>query len=66
MRSLEDRYNRLARLEQYVEIAENRARDQDTASSLVSNCVVGTAYGTDQLAVELQVEAAKARVDLYR
>ena len=66
MRSFEDRLDRLTRLEKYVEIAENRARDQDTASSIVFNCVVGTPFRADQLAVELRVEAAKARVDLYR
>ncbi len=58
--------DRLARLEKCVEIAENKARDQDTASSLVSNYVVGAAFGAEHLAVELRVEAAKARVDLYR
>ena len=57
--------DRLARLEKIVEITENRARDQDNASSLVSNCV-GAAFGADQLAAELRIEAAKVRVDLYR
>ena len=66
MRSLDDLLERLARLEKYVEISENRARDQDTASSFVANCVVGTSLNADPLAVVLRVEAAKARVDLYR
>jgi hypothetical protein len=57
---------RLVRLEKYVEISENRARDQDTAASFVSSCVTNTSIGADPLAVELRVEAAKTRLDLYR